>query len=175
MSRSLDDLTLEMKNKAVNVKKYCNLRGVDLLIYYTKRTLKEQAILFRQSYKDYQIIKNKIVKLENMGFDFLAKILKDVGPQIYTGWVTNAGPGESWHNFSEAFDAVPCEGKDCLWSYEGNEKEWDIYRDAVKSEGLTWGGDFPDKIKDRPHAQLRSYGNPLRLYTPEEIKKMLRL
>lgn len=173
MSRLLSDLKPEMRIKAENIKKKCEMQGVDILIYYTTRTLKEQAILFRQSFIDYVIIDNKIKVLEKQGYDFLSKIIKDVGSQKYTGWVTSAAPGESWHNYGYAIDAAPTKGKDVLWSYEGNENEWNIYGEACESEGLYWGGLW--KKKDYPHAQYFKDNNPLRLYTPEEIRKMLNI
>ena len=173
MSRSLDDLVPEMKVKALNVKKYCAERGVDLLIYYTRRTLEEQAKLFRSSFKDPIIINTKIAKLEQMGYGYLAKVIKDVGPQKFNGWVTSAGPGESFHNYGMAIDAVPTRGDKCMWDYEDYEEEWNIYIEACESEGLTCGARW--NKKDYPHAQLYKETNPLRLYTPEEIKKMLQL
>ena len=173
MSRSLNDLVPEMKIKAENVRNKCRLNGVDILIYYTLRSLKEQAILYRQSWMDSSVIQTKIDSLKAKGFDFLAKILVEVGPQKYTGWVTSAAPGESYHNYGMAIDAVPLKGNEPLWNYKGNEKEWDIYGEAVESEGLTWGGRF--KRTDMPHAQLTSDSNPLRSHTPEEIRKMLKI
>jgi hypothetical protein len=173
MSRSLDDLKPEMKAKALNVKKYCELRGVDLLIYYTTRTLQEQAILFRQSFNDYSVVKRKMAKLESMGYDFLAKILKDVGSQPYMGWKTNAACGESFHNYGFAIDAVPCEGKECLWSYEDNERQWDVYMDACENEGLFCGGRWVKK--DYPHAQFYEASNPLDIFTIAEVKQMLNI
>lgn len=173
MSRSLNDLVPEMKIKAENVRNKCRLNGVDILIYYTLRSLKEQAILYRQSWMDSSVIQTKIDSLKAKGFDFLAKILVEVGPQKYTGWVTSAAPGESWHNYGMAIDAVPLKDGQPLWSYEGNEKEWNIYGEAAEEEGLCWGGRWSKK--DYPHAQLMMVNNPLRLYTPEEIRKMLKI
>lgn len=170
-SRDIKDLTPVMQEKAQFVIKYCADKGYPVLIYCTKRDLQEQAILFRSSDPTGDEVKEKIEDLRNRGFGFLADIIKEVGPQPYHGWKTDAAPGESFHGYLEAFDAAPIIGGKIPWQYEDNPKAWDIYGEAVKAAGLTWGGDW--KRKDLPHAQLRSGGNPLNMYSPEEIKRIL--
>ena len=107
-SRSIDDLVPEMGEKTRHVVELCAERGVDLLVYCTLRTLQEQAILFRKT-RTRWAIEQKMMKLQERGFPFLAEVLEGVGPQDgpLGRHVTNAGPGESWHNYARAFDAVP--------------------------------------------------------------------
>ena len=110
--------------------------------------------------------------MREKGFDFLADIIEKVGPQKYDGWKTSAAPGESWHNYAMAFDAVPMLNGKPAWKYSDYPKGWDTYGKACEEIGLNWGGNW--KKKDMPHAQLLTEdGNPLKLHTPEEIKFML--
>ena len=99
-SRDLNDLIPEVKQHAEKVIDVCGQVGVDILIYCTLRPLEEQAKLYRQS-RSWVEIKKKILKYKDRGFGFLADVIDSVGP--CTGpHVTNAGPGESWHNYGEA-------------------------------------------------------------------------
>ncbi len=168
MSKLISDLIPIMQQKAIDVVKYCSDSGYPILVYSTRRTLQEQSILYRRG-RTYTQIKYKITRLNNLGFDFLAEILHDVGPQMGKYKVTNAGPGESWHNYGEAFDAAPLVYGKIVWN---NDELWQKYGDAVKINGLVWGGNFTSFV-DKPHAQYRPGGNPLRLYTPEQIKNLL--
>ena len=161
-----------MEEKAKRVMEYCKEEGVILLIYCTMRPLEEQAILFRKSH-DWKDIENKINKLESRGFDFLADIIKNVGPQKQIKPVTNAAPGESFHAYGEAFDAVPLLSGKPIWNYNDYKDGWDTYAKALKENDLVWGGDFGKKFKDLPHAQLCPGSNPLKLYPPEVIKAIL--
>ena len=100
--------------------------------------------------------------------------MENVGPQqgkvgIH---VTNALPGFSWHSYGLAFDAVVIDNKTNKPIWETKHPYWKVYADAVRKNGLTWGGDFKS-IKDYPHAQLKSENNPTKIYTPEEIKQLL--
>ena len=169
-SRKLTDLTPNVQDKAEKIKMFCNVRGLDILIYCTLRTLEEQAKLYRQS-RSFAIIERKIEELNRMGFDFLANILIDVGSQSGPH-VTNAGPGESWHNYAMAFDGVPVVGGKALWQYEANKHLWALYGLAIRESGMFWAGDW-ENFKEFPHAQARPEPNPLKVYSPVEIKRIL--
>jgi len=171
-SRSIKSLIPEMELKAKQVQELCNTQGVQLLIYCTQRTLEEQAILYRQSHK-WATIAKKMDKLDAMGFSFLADILNNVGPQKNTSLVTNAAPGESFHAYGEAFDAVPLLGGKAIWNYQDYKFGWDTYKEALKENELYWGGNFQPKYCDMPHAQMRPGSNPLKVYPPEVIKAIL--
>ena len=169
-SRDLKDLTPDVAGMAVKVKNICDAAGIDILIYCTLRPLEEQAILYRQS-RSRGKIKEKIDSLRGRGFDFLAAILEGVGPRSGPH-VTNAAPGESFHNYGRAFDAVPMLGGKCLWKYSDNKPLWEGYGEAVRQAGLEWAGDWTN-FKEYPHAQMGAGGNPLRMHGPDEIRKML--
>jgi len=169
-SRKLEDLISEVQEKAEKVHEVCEQVGVDLLIYCTLRSLEEQAKLFRQS-RSWAEIKKKIDKFRNRGFYFLADIIEQVGP-CSGRHVTNAGPGESWHNFGEAWDAVPLIGGKPAWNYLHAKAEWDAYGECVRQVNMYWAGDWTN-FREYPHAQLRVGSNPLKKYEPDEIRAML--
>jgi len=169
-SRLLTDLTPEVGEKAKRILEVLESVGVELLIYCTLRTLEEQAVLFRQS-RSWGEIQIKITKLRNRGFGFLADILNRVGP-CYGPHVTYAAPGESWHNYSEAFDSVPMLGGKPVWRYSKAPEHWDAYGESVRCVGLQWAGEWPN-FKEKPHAQLQSGSNPLRVFSSDKIKEIL--
>lgn len=165
-SRELKDLTDEMRAKAEMILQACDeAGGFDLLIYCTLRTLEEQARLFRQS-RSRKEIDDKIRKYHNRGYVFLADIIEKVGP-CYGEHVTNAAPGESWHNYGQAFDAVPLIGGKPAWNYFKAKSYWDAYGEAVRQAKLFWAGDWVN-FREYPHAQLKKSGNPLTSFNPDE-------
>ncbi len=168
-SRDIQDLVPDMQKKAKAVVDGCAKQGVKLLVYCTLRPLEEQARYYRRS-RSYKEIKAKMDELKKRGLGFLADVIEKVGPQVGE-WATNAAPGESWHNYGEAFDAVPLKGRKGLWNYKKHEHEWDVYGKVARQQKLEWGGTW--RHKDFPHSQLREGGNPLDLYDAKTIKKML--
>jgi len=169
-SRKLEDLVQEAREKADRVMEVCSQVGFELLIYCTERSLEEQAKLYRQS-RSWAEIKQKIRTLKDRGFGFVAEILDAVGP--CTGpHVTNAGPGESWHNYGEAWDAVPLLNGKPAWNYLNARAEWDAYGECVRQVGMQWAGDWTT-FREYPHAQLRTGGNPLKQFSPDEIQEIL--
>ena len=169
-SRDIKDLIPAMQNKAREVIEICKKQGVDILIYCTLRSLEEQAGLYRQS-RSFPMIKAKADSLRERGFGFLADILIGVGAKS-GAHVTNACAGESFHNYAEAFDGVPLVDGKVAWSYKDNKEAWDIYGAACEAVGLTWLGNSKS-FNEKPHSQFRSGGNPLRTFSPEEIKNIL--
>lgn len=169
-SRSVDDLVWEVRKKAEIIQEKCAQNGVDLLIYCTLRPLDEQARLFRQS-RSYEEIKDKMKKLANRGFDFIANVIEKVGP-CDGPHVTNAAPGESWHNYGEAFDAVPLVGGKAAWSYNEFKNLWEVYGNAVREVEMSWAGDWTS-FREFPHCQLRSGGNPLKSLSPDIVRLTL--
>lgn len=169
-SRNINDLVPEMRLRAAMVVDCCRDHGVDLLMYCTYRSLEEQAIEYRKTRTAAQI-GHKVQELESRGLLYFGAVLKRVGPQAgpLGEHKTSAGPGESWHSYREAFDAVPMRAGKLIWSK--GAPEWLVYRDAIKEAGLYWGGSFGDF----PHCQLRPEGNALDVLSPAEAKKLLRL
>ncbi len=170
-SSDLNDLIPNLKEKALKVQALCKEKGgFGLLICSTVRTLEEQAKLFRQSRSTVEI-KAKIQTLRAQGFGFLADIIKAVGPCSGPD-VTNAGPGESWHNYGQAWDAVPTINGKPAWDYQAAKPQWDFYGKAVRQVGMYWGGDW-NKFRDYPHAQAAPDANPLMMKAPDLIKLLL--
>lgn len=170
MARSLDLLVPSLKRKAENIIEFGKDKDVEILIYCTLRTLEEQAKLFRQG-RSTRKIRKKQEELRNLSFDYFANIIEDVGPQ-YGNKVTNAAPGESWHNYAEAFDGVPMVGGKPIWKMD-NGREWKIYVAAIREQGLYWAGDWKG-FKEYVHVQRRPYPNPLKVLSPSSILEILK-
>jgi len=169
-SRKLEDLTPDTKRAAVVVVNTCAMDGFDLLIYCTLRSLEEQAKLFRQS-RTLAAIELKMRKFDARGFGYLSAIIEDAGA-CSGPHVTNAAPGESWHNYAEAWDAVPVVNGKLIWKYADAPKQWQQYGQAVRDAGLEWAGDWT-RFKERAHAQLRKGSNPLKVFSADEIEHIL--
>jgi len=169
-SRNIKDLAPDVQIAANLIVGGCANEDVDIMIYCTLRPLEEQARLYRQSRSRVEI-KHKIEKFRNRGLDFLADILQHIGP-CHGPHVTNAAPGESWHGYAEAFDAVPMIGGKPVWKYEDAPFEWNMYGSMAKEAGLNWSGDWKS-FKEIAHAQKRHGSNPLKEYSSDKIKEML--
>jgi peptidoglycan L-alanyl-D-glutamate endopeptidase CwlK len=175
-SRRLSDLNAETRHRAgiAQAEFACNDTGYELLIYCTYRSPIEQAKLYRQSRSTVEIDR-KATMLTDRGFDFLAAILWGVGPQAgrLGSHVTKAGPGESWHQYKLAFDAVPVLGGKLLW--DSRHLAWAMYGKALSVAKLEWAGTWKT-FKEFPHAQLRDLkSNPLKQFEPEDVKKKIGL
>lgn len=172
-SRNLGDLTPECRSKAeIVLAAFDRASDNDLLVASTLRDLESQAALYRMN-RTRGEIEAKIARMRGAGFGFLADIIVRVGPQKGTPGgrvVTNAGPGESWHNYGEAMDCYPLvHGK---LATEKHNDLWLIYGEAVESAGLQWAGRWT-KFRELPHAQNAEGSNPLRVLRLDEIKARL--
>lgn len=72
--------------------------------------------------------------------------------------VTNAGGGESYHNYGLAVDFAVENNGEVMWdtSYDGNDNgksDWEEVAEIAKDLGFTWGGDWEDFV-DYPHLQM---------------------
>ena len=72
--------------------------------------------------------------------------------------VTNAGPGQSYHNYGLAIDfcLITNNGKTVSWDRSvdldrDGKKDWEEVVQVFKKYGWTWGGDW--RFKDYPHFQ----------------------
>lgn len=173
-SRRIEDLIPEMQDSARRVVNRCADTDVDLLIYCTLRTLEEQAILFRKTRTRWAIEK-KIEALRTNGFSYLGDIIEGIGPQHgpLGHHVTHAGPGESWHNYARAFDAVPIVSGKAAWDILAFASEWEVYGESSEAVGLTWAGRWV-RFKEYPHSQIMAGSNPLKQYDPKAIQSMLK-
>lgn len=152
-SRRLEDLVPEVQDMAKKHILLCADAGFELLIYCTLRDAHEQARLYRQSRTKEQVQK-KMDQLSARGFPALAKILKEVGPQKSGPKVTNAGPGESFHQYNRAYDCVPVVQGKPIWSPNGEGAAlWAKVGKLGKKCGLEWAGEWTT-FREFPHFQL---------------------
>ena len=171
-SRDLSTLIAPLKDAAIRTQQCCKLHGFYLLVYCTFRSFEEQARLYRQSRRLGQI-RRKEIALEALGYPELAQVLEDVGPQWGTigRHVTGAGPGESWHQYRRAFDAVPIVAGKAEWS--NSSVYWRKYGRCAVDVGLEWAGNWTT-FREYPHSQMpTSISNPLRVLSRNEVMAAL--
>ena len=171
-SRDLADLLPELRAKAEAARKSATELGIELLIYCTWRSVEDQARLYRQSRSRKQI-DNKAEWFRRRGFDPLAEVLVGVGPQPgkLGRHVTMAAPGESWHGYRRAFDAVPVVDGKAMWSK--THPHWQEYGRIVRTLDLEWAGDWT-RFCEFPHSQIPAEGSPLAVLSPEQVERMLK-
>jgi len=119
-SCSLDDLVPPAKQRAQAFVEAAKAKGIDLLVTSTYRDNESQAALYAQ------------------------------GRTTPGDVVTNAKPGQSWHNYRCALDVVALVNGKPIW----NKKDpiWQKIGEIGKSCGLEWAGDWKD-FKEFPHFQ----------------------
>jgi len=127
-SRSLNDLHPRLKERALAFQERCKQAGIDILIYCTYRSNKEQQELYR------------------------------IGRNIPGKIVTNAKAGESNHNAtidgkpaSRAFDCVPLRAGKPVW--DGKDPIWQIVGKIGVEVGLMWAGNWT-RFREYPHFEL---------------------
>lgn len=125
-SRSIDDLNKSMRGMAIIHKQLCEAEGVELLIYCTLRSNKEQDEL-------YVIGRTKLGKI-----------------------VTNARSGQSAHNpndegYASAYDCCPMINGKPMW--DSNHPSWAIVGKCGEEAGLVWSGRWTGKLKEVAHFQ----------------------
>lgn len=108
-SRSLDDLLPQVRAKAALFVAECREHGIDILITSTFRDHESQAAIYAQ------------------------------GRTTPGKRVTNAKPGQSWHNWRCAFDFVPIVAGKAQWSDTATFKRCGA---IAKRCGLEWAGDW---------------------------------
>jgi peptidoglycan LD-endopeptidase CwlK len=79
-----------------------------------------------------------------------SQALYDQGRTTPGSIVSNAKPGQSYHNYALALDFhLQVNGVD-KWGVDHN---WMTVVNIFKSHGFTWGGDFTGDFKDYPHLE----------------------
>lgn len=108
-SRDINDLLPPARDRAKAFLEACKKAGIDLLVTSTYRDHESQAALFAQG----RTAPGKIV--------------------------TNARPGESFHNWRVALDVVPIVNGKPVWETTGEAgKLWDRVGQIGESVGLEW-------------------------------------
>lgn len=139
-SRSIADLHPYMQDKARQFLYDCKAGGVDVLIYCTWRSGKEQDQLYAMG---------RTTK-SNVGVTLLRPLGKIV---------TNARAGQSAHNFtingrpaSKAWDCCPMVGGKPVWAE--SHPHWQVIGHVAKSLGLNWYGWPNSKFREFPHVEM---------------------
>lgn len=151
----------------------CEQQGLEIRIYCTVRTCTEQAKLFRRS-RTRREVAQRAQSLTDRGFPFLAESLLSVGPQAgkLGAHITNAAPGESFHQYGLAVDGAPFVGGKFLW--DASAPEWQVYGQAAQYLGLTWAGSWTS-FCEFPHVQFVAKRSPLTHFeSPAEVEHALR-
>jgi peptidoglycan L-alanyl-D-glutamate endopeptidase CwlK len=124
MSRNLSDLVPVCKERAETFLKLAKDAGIDLLITSTYRSNEEQAALYAQGRTKPGAI------------------------------VTNARPGDSYHNWRCAFDVVPLRNGKPVWGTTGPDGDlWRKIGEMGEAAGLEWAGRWTGKLREMAHFQ----------------------
>ena len=123
-SRSLSELHPVCKAKAEKFLELAKQSGIDLLVTSTYRDNESQAVLYAQGRTKPGLI------------------------------VTNARPGQSWHNWRCAFDVVPIRNGKPVWNTTGPDGDlWRRVGELGESVGLEWAGRWTGKLREFAHFQ----------------------
>lgn len=149
-SRSLYDLQISVRDSAQMMLSASQSSGFDFLIYCTKRTHREQAILYRNG-RSLAEIQDKAKELETQWHrPDLASLLLMTPPQYGKSKLTNAGPGQSSHEYGFAFDGCPLLHGKPIW--DDSDPLWQTYGELGMTSGLEWAGTWRS-FKEFPHLQ----------------------
>lgn len=168
MSRDLSKLRPEFHDKVNCAISRCKNNGVIIVPFFTDRDIKTQAKLYRQS-RTWKEISQAINHLEDNKAYYLAKILREVGPQNGR-WATNALPGLSWHQHGLAVDCFVLENGKAIWDskHPGYEMMAVESRYVGLYTGYYW--DNPDPV----HTQLYKK-KVLNIYTLEVVNELMKV
>ncbi|MFJ7928937.1 peptidoglycan-binding protein [Peribacillus sp. NPDC096448] len=116
---------LEMVERAYN-------EGITVQISAGYRSMEEQANLYGQG---------RVYSYNGINYSNLAKPI-----------VTNAKPGQSYHNYGLAIDffIVSDDGRRAIWKVDS---KWQRVSAIGKALGFKWGGDW-SSFKDYPHLEM---------------------
>lgn len=124
MSRRVEDLNPAVQWRAHALVKAAKDDSIDLLITSTYRSNEEQAALYAQGRTKPGVI------------------------------VTNARPGDSYHNWRCAFDVVPLRNGKPVWSTSGPDGDlWRKIGEMGEAVGLEWAGRWTGKLREMAHFQ----------------------
>jgi len=107
-SRDLNELLPEVKTRVEKFIQSCKDKGIDILVTSTYRDMESQAALYAQG----RTTEGKII--------------------------TNAGPGDSYHNWRCAVDVVPLVNGKPDW--DGSHPVWATIGELGEQAGLEWAG-----------------------------------
>ena len=119
-SRDVNDLLPHIRDRVQKFLAAAKAQGIDLLVTSTYRDNASQAALYAQG----RTAPGKIV--------------------------TNARPGQSFHNYRCAVDVVPIKNGKPVWDVK--DPVWQEVGKLGKAAGLEWAGDWK-RFKEFPHFQ----------------------
>lgn len=159
MIRSMDELDPDFRSAVDGVLHACLQRHVQMVVYCTLRTVRQQAVLWRQSRSSGEIERHLHVLREH-GANELAEAIVAVGPCDGPP-VTNAPPGASWHHYRRAVDAFWLHDDAADWSTRTRNRlglnGYSVWADCAERSGLVAGGHWK-RFKDWPHVQADEDG-----------------
>ncbi|RPJ30424.1 MAG: peptidase M15 [Verrucomicrobiaceae bacterium] len=124
MSRRIEDLVPAVQQRAQALVKAAKDVGIDLLVTSTYRSNEEQAALYAQGRTKPGAI------------------------------VTNARPGDSYHNWRCALDVVPLRNGKPVWGTSGPDGDlWRKIGEMGEAVGLEWAGRWTGKLREMAHFQ----------------------
>lgn len=169
MAANLDQLVHEFKISAVKLLDNCKNEGHELRPFFTLRDPWQQARLWRQSRTREQVLEAHL-RLDRKGAPWLAQVLLDAGP-AHGPWVTNALPGQSWHNYGEAVDCFVVVNGSAVW--DANHPGYIAYARLAKEAGLT-AGRYWKGATDPVHVQFRQQSSPLHIMSWPEVDQAMK-
>lgn len=119
-SRNIDDLHPHVAKLCVAFIAACKSAGIDALITSTYRDAESQAALYAQ------------------------------GRTTPGHIVTNAKPGQSFHNYRCAFDFVPIVNGKAIWKDDELFEKCGVIAEGV---GLEWAGRWHGELREMAHCQ----------------------
>jgi peptidoglycan L-alanyl-D-glutamate endopeptidase CwlK len=165
----------EMRRRVEHRNRIMLEAGAMVLNVDAYRDIWDQSRLFRQSRTRAQILL-RMQRYNRDGYSWLAHAMDEVGPQQgkLGQHATNAGPGESWHQYGLAQDACPILRGELLWDYDQRQQEvadlWEVFGDACRDSDLVWAGNWAH-MREMPHAQMpMSNASPLEVLDVDEIR-----
>jgi peptidoglycan LD-endopeptidase CwlK len=170
-SKRIDNLVPAMQSKAMALLAACRAKGVQMAVDYTLRGPAVQAALWCQS-RNAKVIESARARMIAEGAPWLASLLRFDGLQR-KDWVTNALPGESWHQWGEAIDCYVLDlGGKYIWN--GAHKGYGIYAECAVNLGLEASLNW-QHAREAAHVQLRKDPSARKELTwvqiEEEMKK----
>ena len=137
-SRKIDDLATPAKIRALKFIADAKLVGIDLLVTCTVRDFEAQAALYARGRTREQ--------LDAVG-------LHDVEPAPGP-IVTNARPGDSYHEYFCALDVVPLRNGKPVWNTTGADGDlWARVGAIGEACGLDWAGRWKGRLREMAHFQ----------------------
>jgi len=124
-SRSLDELDPFVKDLALQFLQDCKTAGIDILITCTYRDNEAQQACYDQGRTPESISKGEKI-------------------------ITNAKPGQSFHQWRVAIDTVPIINGKAVWS---DNLLWNKIGAIGVNNGFEWAGNWIS-FKEKPHFQL---------------------